>query len=121
MAVVRAMGGEVAGDAMTDDDVTDRLLFLDVPGVVGRHMVRWHGPWPPPDRMAVVMQGPPVGPRVGIVTEAENITPEWLRDAHATTLVPLFFRLRNCSQAPNPAGPDDHWFRGAEYVPEEQP
>lgn len=29
----------------------------------------------------------------------------------------LRFRLRNCSKIDHAARPDEHWFRGAEYVP----
>lgn len=94
---------------------TDRLIFLNAMG--GRlWQALWDGPWPPPKRL-IVMRGEQSG-EIAVV-EVEQ-APAWVVAAarQLGTITEMRFRLRNASEMPEAAGEDEHWFRGAEYVPD---
>jgi hypothetical protein len=93
--------------------LSDQLLFLDARGR-RLYMAGWTGPWPPPERLLVM-----VGQSGYVsVVEEDTAPPEALVIARALgTITELRFRLRNASAIVEPAPEDAHWFRGAEYVP----
>ena len=93
---------------------TDQILFLDAQGR-RKWLAGWTGPWPPPKRL-IVARGEKSG-RVTVIEE--DADPEAIAAARALGSITFMpYRLRNCSQAPEPAPEGAHWFRGAEYVPE---
>ena len=95
--------------------MTDRLLFLDARGK-RVYMAGWMGPWPPPERLSLM-----VGQQSGIVAVVEEgqAPADVVQMARELgTITETRFRLRNASFLPEPAKAGERWFRGAEYVPE---
>lgn len=66
---------------------------------VGQVAAQWPGEWPPPDYLTTI--GAPDGGLM-VVPEGAQLT-RW--------------ELVSASEIDEPARPDEHWFRGAQYVP----
>jgi hypothetical protein len=79
-------------------------------------MALWDGPWPPPERLSM-MRGQQSG-YVAIVEERLAPSDVVAQARRLGTITETRYRLRNCSAIEVAAKPGEHWFRGAEYVPE---
>ena len=91
----------------------DQIAFLD-PSGRRRYMAGWTGPWPPPEQLTMM-----IGSSGYTIVVAEDADPEVIAAARQLgTITETRYRLRNCSAIPEPAKPEDSWFRGAEYVPD---
>ena len=94
---------------------TDVLLFRQLSeSSVNQHVAGWLGPWPPPERMAVVYRRG----EVGAVCEVDRLTPDVMQRLAQTTMTLTYFHLESASQINEPAPVDAHWCRAAEYLPE---
>lgn len=93
--------------------VTDRLILRGLPP--GSDFYGWDGPWPPPQRLAVVWRA---GGSVGTVCEAEKITEAVRQEMAFTTLTVSYWELVRASEITTPAPADANWCRAAEYVRE---
>lgn len=95
--------------------MTGRIFFLDAQGrrIHGRG---WTGPWPPPERMIML-----IGKQSGMISFSEpDKNPDLFAAARELgTIIETRYRLRNASTIERPADADARWFRGAEYVPED--
>ena len=95
--------------------MTDRLIFLDATGK-RVYLAGWIGPWPPPSKLSVMI-GKQSG-YVAVVEEGHAPADAVEQARRLGTIDETRYRLRNCSTLPEPAGPGERWFRGAEYVPD---
>ena len=94
---------------------TDRLIFRQhCDSGVGQLLFPWEGAeWPPPERL--VLTTLPTGESALMLDDAEVV--EHLNKQGWPT---KYYRRHHASEIPEPAGPDEYWFRGAEYLPEEE-
>lgn len=100
---------------MTNPTVTDRILLRLAPDQSsGQHIFPWHGSWPPPEQLAVVRELPTDSYKL-VQPEAQNPGDLDYFEHHPDYEV-IRFGLRRASEIDRPAGPDDQWFRGAEYI-----
>lgn len=93
----------------------DQLVFLDASGR-RLYQAGWVGSWPPPARLSLM-----IGRQSGyIAVVEEEHAPAHLVEAARRfgSIEETRYRLRNASTLSRPSGPEEHWFRGAEYVPE---
>lgn len=95
--------------------MTDKLIFLNQSGQKV-YIAGWIGPWPPPSKLSV-MKGKQSG-IVAVVEEGRAPAQTVEQARRLGSIEETRYRLRNASTLPEPAGPGEHWFRGAEYVPD---
>lgn len=90
---------------------TDRIVLRTQPSdTTDQQWAPWPGQWPPPPRLLLVF-GALVDPAVQEHTELTEVR------AVAALGGPVAEYVRySFSAMPDPAGDDEHWFRGAEYV-----
>jgi hypothetical protein len=95
------------------EQYTDRLLFRRTPEGRNEWLCGWMGPWPPPERMALI-----TGRQTGQITALDLADPPpELASAVATGLFDLCeYRLHSASEIPERAPANENWFRGAVYV-----
>lgn len=82
---------------MTGTDMV--FLRQEADSNVGQVVTAWPGDWPPPEQLFTVV----------LPDEQQMMLPAGARI--------LRWERFSASEIPEPAGPDEHWFRGAQYVP----
>jgi hypothetical protein len=94
---------------------TDRLIFRQhCSSGVGQLVFPWESAeWPPPERL--VLATLPSGESALMLA-----VPEIVKALGEQGLPTKYYRRHHASEIPEPAGPDEYWFRGAEYIPEEE-
>lgn len=97
-------------------DSTDLLFFRrEQDQTTGQKVLGWGGPWPPPS-LLVLVSG-----RAGHTA----FDPDDVSELNLVSIYELEsqgyeitnYQLNSASAITHSASPDEHWFRGAEYLP----
>lgn len=101
-------------------DSTDLLFFRrEQAQTTGQQVFGWGGSWPPPSTLTLVEGGN--GTAVVDPTDVSDLNVVSIYELESIGYVVTNYHLHSASAIAHSASPDEHWFRGAEYLPETTP